>query len=101
MITTKSKVRKAGYWMASLTLAIVTSLANADDKNPVVIGWVNWADAEITTKLATLALQDQIQQPVKLVMADIGIQFQALSIGKVDMIPMAWLTYSHKPFWDK
>jgi len=101
MITTKSKVRKAGYWMASLTLAAAASLAHAEDKKPVVIGWVNWADAEITTKLATLALQDQIQQPVKLVMADIGIQFQALSIGKVDMIPMAWLTYSHKPFWDK
>jgi glycine betaine/proline transport system substrate-binding protein len=101
MIAMKSNMRKVSYWMASLTLATVASLVQADDKKPVVIGWVNWADAEITTKLATLALQDQIQQPVKLIMADIGIQFQALSTGKVDMIPMAWLTYSHKPFWDK
>lgn len=101
MIVKKSNVRKVSYWLASLMLATAASLSQAEEKKPLVIGWVNWADAEITTKLATLVLQDQLQQPVKLVMADIGIQFQALSTAKVDMIPMAWLTYSHKPFWDK
>ncbi len=97
MITLQTTSR----WLASLILVASTSLAQADEPRPVVIGWVNWADAEITVKLATTALQDQLKQPVKLVMADIGIQFQAMAAGKVDMIPMAWLTYSHKPFWDK
>lgn len=88
-------------WIAGLALVAGATLAQADEPRPVVIGWVNWADTEITVKLATTALQDQLKQPVKLVMADIGIQFQAMAAGKVDMIPMAWLTYSHKPFWEK
>ncbi len=93
--------RTLGRWMAATALAACAGLAHADEPKPVVIGWVNWADTEITVKLATTALQDQLKQPVKLVMADIGIQFQAMATGKVDLIPMAWLTYSHKPFWDK
>jgi glycine betaine/proline transport system substrate-binding protein len=101
MITRRSFTQKTGCWIAALTFAALTGAAHADEPKPITIGWVNWADAEITTKLATTILQDQLKQPVKLVMADIGIQFQAMTAGKVDMIPMAWLTYSHKPFWDK
>ncbi len=48
-------------------------------KPPVRIGRVNWSDTEITVKLASTALQEHLKQPVKLVMADIGIQFQALA----------------------
>lgn len=96
MIANNPIARTLGRWMAACA-----GLAHADEPKPVVIGWVNWADTEITVKLATTALQDQLKQPVKLVMADIGIQFQAMATGKVDLIPMAWLTYSHKPFWDK
>lgn len=101
MITQMTFSQKASFWVAGITFATLASVANADDTKPITIGWVNWADTEITTKLVTTILQDQLQQPVKLVMADIGIQFQAMSTGKVDMIPMAWLTYSHKPFWEK
>lgn len=101
MIANNPIARTLGRWMAATALAACAGLAHADEPKPVVIGWVNWADTEITVKLATTALQDQLKQPVKLVMADIGIQFQAMATGKVDLIPMAWLTYSHKPFWDK
>jgi glycine betaine/proline transport system substrate-binding protein len=101
MITYFSYAKKASCWMAAVMLLSAAVLAQADEPKPVVIGWINWADAEIATKLATTALEDQLKQPVKLVMADIGIQFQALANGKVDLIPMAWLTYSHKPFWDQ
>jgi glycine betaine/proline transport system substrate-binding protein len=101
MILNLVRTRTACQWAVGIAFASLAALGLAKGKKPVVVGWVNWADAEITTKLAKLALEDQLQQPVKLVMADIGIQFQALAAGKVDMIPMAWLTYSHKPFWDK
>lgn len=73
MITRMSFAQKAGCWMASVTLLTLASIAHADEAKPITIGWVNWADAEITTKLATTILQDQLKQPVKLVMADIGI----------------------------
>ncbi|NWE67703.1 glycine betaine ABC transporter substrate-binding protein [Pseudomonas gingeri] len=101
MITAFFLKNKILHWIASISFLTFANFAQAAEPKPLVIGWVNWADAEITTKLAKLALEDNLKQPIKLIMADIGIQFQALSVGKVDMIPMAWLTYSHKPFWEK
>lgn len=86
-----------------LGVALASSVAPtlAADRPPVRIGWVNWSDTEITVKLATTALQEHLKQPVKLVMADIGIQFQALANGSIDLIPMVWLPSTHKAFYDK
>lgn len=87
--------------LISVALAAGAALAQAAEPAPVRIGWVNWSDTEITVKLATTALEDHLKQPVKLVMADIGIQFQALANGNIDMIPMVWLPSTHKAFYDK
>ena len=88
-------------WLAAAALGTCSLAANAADPAPIRIGWVNWSDTEITVKLATLVLEDQLKQPVKLVMADIGIQFQALANGNIDLIPMVWLPSTHKAFYDK
>jgi glycine betaine/proline transport system substrate-binding protein len=88
-------------WMAGIALVTTGLSAQAADQPPIRIGWVNWSDTEITVKLANVALEDQLKQPVKLIMADIGIQFQALANGSIDLIPMVWLPSTHKAFWDK
>lgn len=88
-------------WAAGVALATASFISQAADQPPIRIGWVNWSDTEITVKLATLALEDQLKQPVKLVMADIGIQFQAMANGNIDLIPMVWLPSTHQAFWDK
>ncbi|AZD36468.1 L-proline glycine betaine binding ABC transporter protein ProX [Pseudomonas chlororaphis subsp. aurantiaca] len=88
-------------WLFSVALAILPALAQAAEPAPVRIGWVNWSDTEITVKLAATALREHLKQPVKLVMADIGIQFQALANGNIDLIPMVWLPSTHKAFYDK
>lgn len=82
-------------------MATGSLLAHAEEPAPIRIGWVNWSDTEIAVKLANVAIQDQLKQPVKLVMADIGIQFQALANGSIDLIPMVWLPSTHQAFWDK
>lgn len=92
---------KAYAWLAGVTLAASSLLAQAADVQPVRIGWVNWSDTEITAKLAQTALEDHLKQPVKMVQADIGIQFQAMANGNIDLIPMVWLPNTHKNFWDK
>ena len=84
-----------------LALGTHAAVTQAAEQQPVRIGWVNWSDTEITVKLATTALQEHLKQPVKLVMADIGIQFQALANGNIDLIPMVWLPSTHKAFYDK
>lgn len=88
-------------WFAGIAITGTSLLAQAAEQPPIRIGWVNWSDTEITVKLATLALEDQLKQPVKLVMADIGIQFQAMANGNIDLIPMVWLPSTHQAFWDK
>ncbi|MGY4817719.1 glycine betaine ABC transporter substrate-binding protein [Pseudomonas chlororaphis subsp. piscium] len=88
-------------WLFSVALAILPALAQAAEPAPVRIGWVNWSDTEVTVKLAATALREHLKQPVKLVMADIGIQFQALANGNIDLIPMVWLPSTHQAFYDK
>lgn len=88
-------------WFAGLALACGSLIAQAEEPTPIRIGWVNWSDTEIAVKLADTALRDRLKQPVKLVLADIGIQFQALANGNIDLIPMVWLPNTHKSFYDK
>jgi glycine betaine/proline transport system substrate-binding protein len=88
-------------WFAGVALLTGSLVAHAADQPPVRIGWVNWSDTEVAVKLANVALEDQLKQPVKLIMADIGIQFQALANGSIDLIPMVWLPSTHQSFWDK
>jgi len=88
-------------WLAGFAMTISSLMAHADEPTPIRIGWVNWSDTEIAVKLADTALRDHLKQPVKLVLADIGIQFQALANGSIDLIPMVWLPSTHKSFYDK
>ncbi|MBT2294688.1 glycine betaine ABC transporter substrate-binding protein [Pseudomonas fluorescens] len=99
MVTLFSKTFSG--WLAGLCMVFCSLLAHAEEPAPVRIGWVNWSDTEIAVKLASTALQDHLKQPVKLVLADIGIQFQALANGNIDLIPMVWLPTTHKAFYDK
>ncbi|AIB36056.1 glycine betaine ABC transporter substrate-binding protein [Pseudomonas simiae] len=93
--------KKACAYLLGLALGASAAVTQAEEKPPVRIGWVNWSDTEITVKLASTALQEHLKQSVKLVMADIGIQFQALANGNIDLIPMVWLPSTHKAFYDK
>ena len=93
--------KKACAYLLGLALGASAAVTQAEEKPPVRIGWVNWSDTEITVKIASTALQEHLKQPVKLVMADIGIQFQALANGNIDLIPMVWLPSTHKAFYDK
>lgn len=93
--------KKACAYLLGLALGASAAVTQAEEKPPVRIGWVNWSDTEITVKLASTALQEHLKQPVKLVMADIGIQFQALANGNIDLITMVWLPSTHKAFYDK
>lgn len=93
---------RRSFLVSAAVFMVATSLSiRADEIAPLRIGWINWADAEITAKIAAKAIADQTGRPVKLVMADLGIQFQALATNNVDVIPMVWLPNAHKTYWDK
>lgn len=87
-------------WMLLLLLLVINP-AVAGERAPLKIGWSAWSDAEAVTRLAARLLETRLQQPVKLVLLDIGIQYQGLASGEIDAMLMAWLPLTHKPYMDK
>ena len=73
----------------------------APTPGPIRIGWTAWADAEIVTNLARVVLEERMGYDVRLVMADIGIQYQGLASGELDAMLMAWLPLTHQKYWER
>jgi glycine betaine/proline transport system substrate-binding protein len=88
-------------WMQILIILMSISVAQAAGKTTLRIGWTAWSDAEAVTRLAAHILKTRLQQPVDLVLLDIGIQYQGLANGDIDAMLMAWLPLTHKPYMDK
>lgn len=72
-----------------------------DGAGPIRIGWTAWTDAEVMTHLAERILEDRMGYEVELVMADIGIQYQGVATGDLDVMLMAWLPVTHQNYWDR
>ena len=88
-------------WLLILIVALGIGTAQAAEKPVLRIGWTAWSDAEAVTRLAARLLETRLHQPVKLVLLDIGIQYQGLANGDIDAMLMAWLPLTHKPYMDK
>jgi glycine betaine/proline transport system substrate-binding protein len=87
---------------ATATVAMAsTPLAALADPRPLRIGWTAWSDAEVTTQIAKLLLEQRLGQRVELVMTDVALQYAALQRGQIDLMLMAWLPGTHKSYWEK
>src|SRR5687767_15798899 len=86
---------------AALAFGLAAGSAAAQVEKKVNIGWTAWSDAEAVTKLAKEILEDRLGYTVELTMADIGIQYQGISGGKLDAMLMSWQPLTHKPYLDK
>lgn len=73
--------------------------AMRESPHTIRIGWTAWADAEVVTNLARRVLEDRFGLDVELVMADIGIQYQGVANGDLDLMLMAWLPLTHRDYW--
>ncbi len=73
----------------------------ADYDKPIKIGWTAWSTAEANTKLIKAILEDKMGYDVEMIMADIGIQYQGVSTGDIDIMLMAWLPTTHQDYWKK
>lgn len=73
--------------------------ARDSETGPIRIGWTAWADAEIVSHLTARILEERLGVPTELVMADIGIQYQGVANGELDVMLMAWLPITHADYW--
>jgi len=92
--------------MALMVLAVCglfvgPAVQAAEYDKPIKIGWTAWSTAEANTKLIKAILEDKMGYDVELIMSDIGIQYQGLSTGDIDLMLMSWLPTTHQNYWKK
>ncbi|MFC3109996.1 glycine betaine ABC transporter substrate-binding protein [Undibacterium arcticum] len=86
----------------AITLAMLAATpAEAAEGKTLRIGWTAWSDAEAVTNIAKQVLEQRLGYKVELVMTDIGLQYQGVAKGQLDLMLMSWLPTTHKAYWDK
>jgi len=68
---------------------------------PVKITITNWADVLAVANVAKYVMETKLQQPVTFVQADIGIQYQGVARGDVDLMVGGWLPVTHATYYAK
>jgi glycine betaine/proline transport system substrate-binding protein len=78
-----------------LGLSFGALTASAGAAEPIKIAVTNWADVLAVANVAKYVLETKLQQPVKFVQADIGIQYQGVARGDLDIMVGGWLPVTH------
>ena len=107
----------AGLAAAGMSLASLIQLSGDPDLNGSTIrerrqrlesaeqvirlGWTAWADAELVSLMAEQLIEEHFDVPVDRVMADIGVQFESVARGDLDLMLMAWLPVTHQEYWQR
>jgi len=100
MLKPIQRVRKTlAAGMVAALMGVGANTAAAEE--PIEIGWTAWSDAEFVTKLAQTLLEERMDYEVKLTMADIGVQYQGIANGDLDVMLMSWLPVTHQSYWEK
>jgi len=101
MLTTiKQALRKMAGALAVTTVVAASSATHAAGDS-IRIGWTAWSDAEAVTNIAKQLLEQQLGYKVELVMTDIGLQYNGVAKGNLDVMLMSWQPTTHKAYWDK
>lgn len=70
-------------------------------RDTLVIGWTAWADAQVVTLMAERILERHTDLEVERQRLNIGIQYQSVASGSIDIMLMAWLPLTHQNYWAK
>lgn len=74
---------------------------SASAAEPIKLAITDWADVLATANVAKYVLETKLNQPVKFVNADIGIQFQGVARGDLDIMVGGWLPVTHAVYYAK
>src|SRR3546814_15026697 len=84
---------------ASTVVALGVGATPAFAAEPVKIAITNWADVLATANLAKYVLETELNQPVKFVQANIGVQYQGVARGDLDIMVGGWLPVTHAVYY--
>jgi glycine betaine/proline transport system substrate-binding protein len=86
--------------LAILTVVVMgIGGAPAMAAEPLKIAVTNWADVLAVANVAKYVLENDLKQPVKFVQADIGIQYQGVARGDLDIMVGGWLPVTHATYY--
>lgn len=94
----KSLVAKVAL---STVVAMSLGVGSAVAAEPIKLAITDWADVLATANVAKYVLETKLNQPVKFVNADIGIQFQGVARGDLDIMVGGWLPVTHAVYYEK
>ncbi|WP_248750559.1 glycine betaine ABC transporter substrate-binding protein [Pseudomonas sp. MWU15-20650] len=95
------KMRRLLGAVATLVVAMSSTLASADSKT-LSIGYVDgWSDSVATTHVAAEVIKEKLGYDVKLQAVATGIMWQGVATGKLDAMLSAWLPVTHGEYWAK
>lgn len=83
------------------TLSLAASATCAQATEPIKLATTNWADVLAVANVAKYVLEKDLNQPVSFVQADIGIQYQAIARGDIDIMVGGWLPIAHAVYYAK
>src|SRR5689334_12949758 len=84
---------------AAVAASTVMFAMSAISAEPIKITLAHWADTQAVVYTAKYVLETKLQQPVNLVYADLGIEFQGIARGDVDLMLGAWLPVTHAAYY--
>src|SRR5262249_49719773 len=84
---------------AAATLGLASVSASAVE--PIKMAVTNWADVLALANIAKYVPERDLKQPVDFVQADIGIQYQGLARGDLDIMVGGWLPVAHAAYYAK
>ncbi|MHA6908902.1 glycine betaine ABC transporter substrate-binding protein [Ralstonia pseudosolanacearum] len=89
--------------LAKLTVSTAVALGAgaAVAAEPVKMAVTNWADVLAVANVAKYVLETNLKQPVQFVQADIGIQYQGVARGDLDIMVGGWLPVTHGAYYAK
>ncbi|WP_233889826.1 glycine betaine ABC transporter substrate-binding protein [Paraburkholderia flagellata] len=85
----------------STVVAVSVGVGSAVAAEPIKLAITDWADVLATANVAKYVLETKLNQPVKFVNADIGIQFQGVARGDLDIMVGGWLPVTHAVYYEK
>jgi glycine betaine/proline transport system substrate-binding protein len=87
--------------VAISAVVAISAAGSAIAAEPIKMAVTNWADVLAVANVAKYVLETKLQQPVQFVQADIGIQYQGVARGDLDIMVGGWLPVTHAAYYAK
>ncbi|SCK29702.1 glycine betaine ABC transporter substrate-binding protein [Vogesella sp. LIG4] len=84
-----------GKLAVSMIVGVSAGTAAAAPAEPVKMAVTNWADVLAVANVAKYVMETNLKQPVQFVQAAIGIQYQGVARGDLDIMVGGWLPVTH------